>query len=76
MEYQLVLQVPCESLATFDAMMNVEQDLALELGHIALVDGHDMGCNEINIFIITSRPLLVFARRGMEVMDLSVIKQD
>lgn len=58
----LVLQTSGESPAAFDAMMNVEQDLAPELGDIALVDGHDMGCNEINIFIITSNPLLVFAR--------------
>lgn len=62
MKYQLVLQTRGESLAAFDTMMKVEQDLVLELGDIALVDGHDMGCNEINIFIITSNPLLVFAR--------------
>jgi len=54
MSYQLVLQVRGESLSDFDAMMNLEQELAVELDDIAEVDGHDMGCGEINIFILTS----------------------
>lgn len=61
MNYQLVLQVQGESLAGFDAMMNLEQDLALQLSDIAEDDGHDMGCNEVNIFILTSNPESVFS---------------
>jgi hypothetical protein len=60
MDYQLVLQVQGESLADFDAMMNLEQDLTLQLSDVAEIDGHDMGCDEINIFILTSNPVSVF----------------
>lgn len=62
MSYQLVLQVRGESLSDFDAMMDLEQELAVELDDIAEVDGHDMGCGEINIFILTSVPRIVFEK--------------
>ncbi|MYM27200.1 ABC transporter [Duganella sp. CY15W] len=62
MNYQLVLQVRGESLSDFDAMMDLEQELAVKLGDIAEVDGHDMGCGEINIFILTSNPEAAFEK--------------
>lgn len=62
MSYQLVLQVRGESLSDFDAMINLERELAIDLDDIAEVDGHDMGCGEINIFILTSNPGAVFER--------------
>ncbi len=62
MSYQLVLQVRGESLSDFDAMMDLEQELASELVDIAEVDGHDMGCGEINIFMLTSAPRIVFEK--------------
>lgn len=62
MNYQLVLQVNGESLADFDAMVNLEQELSVELKDLAEVDGHDMGCGEINIFIIASNPVTAFEK--------------
>lgn len=60
MSYQLVLQIRDDSLADFDVMMNLEKELSIELNDIAEVDGHDMGCGEINIFILTKNPTAVF----------------
>lgn len=48
MTYQLVLQVRSGSLVDFDVMTNLEKELSIELNDIAEVDGHDMGCGEIN----------------------------
>jgi hypothetical protein len=62
MNYQLVLQFRGELLADFDAMMKLEDELSVHLKDIAEVDGHDMGCGEMNIFILTSDPLSVFER--------------
>lgn len=62
MSYQLVLQVRGESMSDFDAMMSLEQELAIELDDIAEVDGHDIGCGEINIFILTENPETVFEK--------------
>lgn len=68
MNYQLVLQISSGSLADFDAMVNLEQELSVELKDIAEVDGHDMGCDEINIFIMASNPVAVF-ERAKSVLD-------
>ena len=68
MNYQLVLQVDGESPADFDAMVNLEHELTFELKDIAEVDGHDMGCGEINIFIMTSNPVAAF-KKAKSVLD-------
>jgi hypothetical protein len=60
MDYQLVLQFRGDSLADYDAMVALENDLIAELGHSADVDGHDVGSGETNIFIITDDPLKTF----------------
>ncbi|QYG06581.1 hypothetical protein [Janthinobacterium sp. PAMC25594] len=60
MSYQLVLQVRGDSLGDFDVMMNLEKELSIELNDIVDVDGHDMGCGEINIFILATNPTAVF----------------
>lgn len=62
MSYQLVLQINGESLADFDAMVRLENELIVELKDIGEVDGHDMGCGEINIFILAADPLAAFDR--------------
>lgn len=62
MDYQLVLQFNGDSLSDFDAMVNLEQELSVELKDIAEVDGHDMGCGEINIFMIASNPVAAFEK--------------
>lgn len=60
MQYQLVLQFRGDSLADYDAMVALENDLIAELGDSADVDGHDVGSGETNIFIITSDPVRAF----------------
>jgi hypothetical protein len=62
-EYQLVLQFPCNSMEEFDAVVKLEDILIAELsGSPAEVDGHDSGSGEANIFIFTSHPRETFER--------------
>ncbi|KQV54991.1 MULTISPECIES: hypothetical protein [unclassified Duganella] len=62
MQYQLVLQVPADSLEGFDALLEFEDRLISELAGAGDVDGHDFGSGEINFFIITANPNLAFER--------------
>src|SRR5436190_21316646 len=62
MRYQLVLQFRGDSLADYDAMVALEDQLIDDLGHSAKVDGHDCGSGETNIFIFTSDPSVTFWR--------------
>jgi hypothetical protein len=58
--HQLVLQFRGDSLADFDAMVALVEDLTEQLGNSADVDGHDFGSGETNIFIFTSDPAVTF----------------
>lgn len=62
MRYQLTLQFRGDSLAHYDAMVALENELIQELGDSADVDGHDCGSDETNIFILTSDPAATFQR--------------
>jgi hypothetical protein len=62
MDYQLVFQFRGDSLADYDAMIALEDELIAELGDSADVDGHDVGSGETNIFIFTSDPAATFDR--------------
>jgi len=66
--YQLVLQFRGDSLSDLDAAIVLEEELAAELAGLGDVDGHDIGSNEVNIFIHTSEPEATFdhARRMLE----------
>ncbi len=68
MDYQLVFQFRGASLADFDAMIALEDELTEELGDSAHVDGHDVGSGETNIYIITSDPAATF-RRAKPVLE-------
>ena len=68
MDYQLVLQFRGDSLADFDAMVALEDELTNQLGDSADVDGHDVGSGETNIFIFTSDPAATF-RRARPVLE-------
>lgn len=59
-------------MVEFDAAVALEDELADELGGMADVDGHDVGSNETNIFILTSEPEIVFghAKRVLERTNL------
>src|SRR5690606_38689168 len=62
MDYQLVLQFKGDSLADYDSMVALEDELIVALSGIAEVDGHDIGSGETNIFIVTPSPLPSFDR--------------
>jgi hypothetical protein len=62
MRYQLVLQFRGDSLADYDQMVALVDQLIEDLGHSAKVDGHDCGSGETNIFIFTSEPAATFGR--------------
>jgi len=61
MQYQLVLQWPASALRGYDEVLQVEDALIEGLGELALVDGHDSGSGEINIFMLTDEPTKTFA---------------
>jgi hypothetical protein len=58
MKYQLVIQLAAESLDDFDNLVVLEETIRtkLELSSNTLVDGHDFGLGEFNIFIHTDEP--------------------
>ena len=62
MKYQLVLQFPANSLADYDEMIALEDELIEALGESAKVDGHDCGSGEMNIFVHTDEPTRTFER--------------
>lgn len=68
MRYQLILQFPGDSLADYDAMVALEEELIGDLGATARVDGHDLGSGEANIFIFTSDPKQTF-RQAMPALQ-------
>ena len=60
MKYQLTLQFPANSVADYDEMIALEDELTEALGSSAIVDGHDCGSGETNIFVHTDAPEKVF----------------
>jgi len=60
MKYQLVLQLPGTSIKDYDAMIELEEAIIDNLGEIGVVDGHDAGSGEMNIFIHTNQPQRAF----------------
>jgi len=62
MKYQLVLQFPSASEADYDRLLSMEQAIENGLGELGIVDGHDIGSGEMNIFIHTDKPVLAFER--------------
>ncbi|WP_457946579.1 hypothetical protein ACTAQI_13665 [Pseudarthrobacter sp. alpha12b] len=60
-KYILVLQWPAASEGDFDALISMEDLLQSDfLDAYGVVDGHDFGAGEMNIFIETDRPLEAF----------------
>lgn len=56
MRYQLVVQFAAASLGDFDDLMTFEEALMKEMRGSSLVDGHDFGSGEMNIFVFTDHP--------------------
>jgi hypothetical protein len=70
MRFQLVIQFrPTRSL-DFDRFVAIEDALISELGDFALVDGHDMGSGEFNIFILTDSPVGTFQRAQLLLQEM------
>jgi hypothetical protein len=61
MRHVLVLQWPASSEADIEDLVAMEDDLESSLGDHAIVDGHDFGSGEMNIFIETDQPARTFA---------------
>ncbi len=62
MKYQLVLQLPSGSLADYDRLIELENVITDGLGDIGVVDGHDYGTGEMNIFIHTDEPAVALEK--------------
>lgn len=60
MKYQLVLQFPATSAEDFDQLIEIENELMESLGEEHIVDGHDFGSGEMNLFIHTNDPNSAF----------------
>ena len=60
MKYQLVLQWPAHSIEDYDSLIELEDFLIENLSSNSVVDGHDAGSGECNIFLLTDNPEFVF----------------
>ena len=60
MRYQLVIQFQATSIHDWDELVSFEETLTPRLEGSALVDGHDCGSGEFNLFIFTDDPLATF----------------
>lgn len=73
-QYQLVFQWPSGSMKDLDRLLSIEEDLRASIGNLGIVDGHDIGAGEMNVFVHTNEPKMVFekiVRRLTGVHDLS-----
>jgi hypothetical protein len=61
-KYQLVLQWSPLSDADYDRWLVLEETMSHGLGDVGIVDGHDIGSGEMNIFIHTDEPKRSFER--------------
>jgi hypothetical protein len=60
MKYQLVLQWSGSSIDDYDEMIELEELLTEVLPDGSDLDGHDVGMNQVNIFIHTDSPERAF----------------
>ncbi len=59
MKYQLVIQFPENLYGDIEWIATIE-DRLIEALDTAEVDGHDIGSGQVNIFIYTNDPVLIF----------------
>ena len=52
--------MPASSIKDYDAMIELENTIIAGVGILGKVDGHDMGVGEMNIFVHTDQPILIF----------------
>jgi hypothetical protein len=74
MQYQLVIQFEATSTVDFERLVAFESVLANELVGPDVVDGHDFGSGEFNIFILTNDPTTTFDQ-AMKVFQSARLQQ-
>ena len=62
MKYSLVLQFRVNDLTDYDKVIVIEDVLIKNLRGLAILDGHDSGGSEMNIFVFTNSPQETFER--------------
>jgi len=62
MKYQLVLQWPTVSEADYHRLISLEDMIEDGLGDSGILDGHDFGSGEMNVFIHTDDPKSAFEK--------------
>ncbi len=62
MYYQLVLRLRGDDCLDFETMVSLEDEIQQIIAPIAEVDGHDVGCEKMKIFILTRDPVASFER--------------
>ena len=72
MKYQLIIQFPVTEEFDFDAIIELETRLTLEMGVGHIVDGHNFGAGEINIIIQTDNPETAF-EKAFDMVDVNLI---
>lgn len=55
-KYQLVIQVPIDSMGDFDRLIEAEERIEALLGELGQIGGHAAGSGEGNLFILTDTP--------------------
>jgi hypothetical protein len=60
MKYQMVVQFRATSKEDFNRLLSFEQNLSKALSSFAVVDGHDFGSGEFNVFVLTDDPTGAF----------------
>lgn len=60
MKYQFVIQFSQNSQNKFDHLIGLEDQLEQLLNSDSEIDGHDIGNDQMNIFIMTNKPIDLF----------------
>lgn len=62
MKYMLVLKFEESAIKCFDDIIDIENKIRISIAQAnhSLLDGHDFGCGEMNMFIHTDEPELAF----------------
>ena len=76
MKYQLTLQFPTAEIEDFDRLLSIELQLITLLGDEHKVEGHELGAEEMNIFIHTDDPNGVFdiVKKSLTPLELDTMK--
>jgi len=62
-KFQLVFQWPSDaSVQDFDKLIVIEKIVRANISDLGVVDGHDIGAGEMNIFVWTDKPMEAFEK--------------